>query len=441
MPRDASPVSCPTLTSAGPQDDVFRSLRQPLKAILLAGLLATLPVALSAADKHQENWSRFRGPNGAGRHRGSAVPVAWKEGEYQYRVKLPGVGHGSPIAWGDQLFLTSGEESTGKRIVSGHRRSDGQLIWRQEFSLSRHRKHALNSFASTTPAVDAHRVYCVFGSPESILLVALDHAGKELWRRDLGPFRSGHGWGASPIVHAGRVHLAIEHSGQSALLAIDAATGKTVWRHERDSKLHYATPCVHASPQGKALIFSNWSQGITAHDPDSGRQLWQANVFDKKHVESAIGSPIVAGDLVIGVCGWLGYGNEVIAVRPDGSGSAKVVYRIRRGAPLCTTPLAVDGFLFLWSDNGVVTCADLQTGKQHWRKRIGGVFYASPIAIGKRVYNVDTRGVVTVLAASAEYKVLGRSSVGEASHATPAVVGNSVYWRTFTHLVAVGPKQ
>lgn len=156
--------------------------------------------------------------------------------------------------------------------------------------------------------------------------------------------------------------------------------------------------------------------------------------------ESTIGSPVLAGDLVLGMSGWLAVRQEVIAVRQvldAGRATAEHVYTIDRGAPLCTTPLVVGPLLFLWDDDGIVTCADSQTGKVHWRKRVGGNFYASPIVAGKRVYNVSADGEVIVLAADEQYALLARNPLGESSHSTPAVAGGVMYLRTFSHLYSI----
>ena len=234
-----------------------------------------------------------------------------------------------------------------------------------------------------------------------------------------------------------------EHEGQSRLLALSTADGSIRWQVERESRVSYATPCIHKNGSRDELIFVNWHYGITAVDPASGARLWQADVFDKSHIESSIASPIIAGGLVLGVSGWLGHGNEVIAVQPPPVGSDEAprqVYRISRGAPLCTTPLVQDDLLFLWSDNGVVTAADSQTGTIHWQKRIGGTFYSSPICLDGAIYNIDVNGKVTVLKAAAEYQQLGSCSLGDPCHSTPAIGHGRLYLRTFTTLSALDPQ-
>jgi outer membrane protein assembly factor BamB len=167
-------------------------------------------------------------------------------------------------------------------------------------------------------------------------------------------------------------------------------------------------------------------------------------VFDKRHIETPIGSPVVAGDLVLGTCGWLGVRQEVVAVRPgsaDEKTKAAEVYRLDRSAPLCTTPLVQGDLLFLWSDGGMVTCADVQTGKVHWRERVPGSYYSSPVCVGERLYGVSRDGEVVVLAASKRFEVLARNPLGEGSHSTPAVADGRLYVRTFSHLISIGGKK
>ncbi|MFP6619513.1 MAG: PQQ-binding-like beta-propeller repeat protein [Pirellulaceae bacterium] len=405
--------------------------RRAGKLVVVALVLLVNPVLVG------QEWSRFRGPNGSGISPAADLPATWKPSDYHWKQPLPGRGHSSPVLWGTRLFLVSGEEATGQRFVTCLDGRSGKMLWQRVFAAETHRTHKLNNYAAATPVVDGQRLYVSWGTPEKVSVLALNHQGKTLWQRDLGPYPGGHGYGVSPIRTGKVLVLPNDQAGKSNLIALDSETGKTAWKIQRESKSAYATPCVRRSSDGtEELIFTNWEQGITAIDPETGKINWAADVFDKSHVESSIGSPVVAGNLVLGVCGWLGHGNEVVAVRPPAGhvSKATVAYRITRGAPLCTTPLVRDDLLFLWSDNGIVSCADSTTGEMYWTKRIGKMFYASPICIGKQIYNVDVDGTVVVLAASKEYQLLGRNDLGEASHSTPAVAGGGIYFRTLSQV-------
>ena len=401
------------------------------------GKLVMVMLLVLTPDVAGQEWSRFRGPNGSGISPATDPPAKWKSSDYHWKQPLPGRGHSSPVLWGTRLFLVSGEEATGQRFVTCLDGRSGKILWQRVFAAETHRTHKLNNYASATPVVDGQRLYVSWGTPEKVSVLALNHQGKTLWQRDLGPYPGGHGYGVSPIRTGKVLVLPNDQAGKSSLLALDSETGKIAWKIQRESKSAYATPCVRRSSDGTdELIFTNWEQGITAIDPETGKINWAADVFDKSHVESSIGSPVVAGNLVLGVCGWLGHGNEVVAVRPPAGhvGKATVAYRITRGAPLCTTPLVRDDLLFLWSDNGIVSCADSTTGEMYWTRRIGKMFYASPICIGKQIYNVNVDGTVVVLAASKEYQLLGRNDLGEASHSTPAVAGGGIYFRTLSQV-------
>ena len=405
-----------------------------------AGPLCLLIVLCADA----QEWTRFRGPNGSGVSDATTVPVKWTEKDYNWKVKLPGVGHSSPVLWGERIFIAAGEEETGKRLVCCLRAQDGSKVWQREFAGEKHGKHTDNSFASATPAVDERHVYVCWGTPKEFIVLALDHDGKEIWRTDLGPFRSGHGFGASPIVHDDLVVVPNDQDGKGTLLALDRKTGDLRWKVPRKSQTAtFSTPCVFQPKGGLAqLIFTSWDHGITSIDPKTGRVNWEGDIFSKGHIETSIASPIVAGDLVLGTSGWLGVKMEVVAIRPgaDQKKSPSEAYRLVRSAPLVCTPVVKDDLLFIWSDNGVVTCANVESGEVYWRERVPGSYYGSPVVVGKCVYCISREGDVIVLAASKKFELLARNRLGEGSHSTPAVAGGAMYLRTYSQLISVGGK-
>lgn len=387
-----------------------------------------------------QEWTRFRGPNGSGQSEAATIPVRWTPGDYKWRVKLPGIGYSSPVVWGERIFITSALEEDATQIIRCLKTSDGSLIWKRRFASTTHPKHQFNCYASATPALDAERVYYVFATPQKHTVMALDQAkGRELWRRDLGPFVAEHGFGASPILCDGMLILANEQDGNSSVVALDAATGEPRWKSpRRTEKAAYATPCTYRPEQGPAqLILNSWAHGISSLDPKSGKLNWDLPVFRYR----VVGSPMVAAGLIFGSCGTGGVGRQMIAVRPgnpETGEEAKVAYEITQSLPYVCTPVAYGDLLFAWFDRGVVTCLDAPTGKVHWRERIGGDYFSSPIRVRDRIYNTSRDGEMVVLAASKEYKLLARFSLEERTNATPAVSGGVMYLRTVSHLMAVG---
>lgn len=405
-------------------------------------LFACLAVALAGRTtmaSQPTEWPRFRGPNGAGVHPAARVPIVWSDEEFRWRTALSGSGHSSPVVWGGRLFVTSGDESTGARSVQGLAADSGDVVWTRTFPAAPHTTHQLNSLASATPALDGDRVYVAWGTPERIDVVALTHAGDVAWQADLGPYAAGHGFGQSLCLHDGLVILPVERGEGSYRIALRSDSGEVAWKVDCESGLHYATPCVRRGVGGDELIFVNWEQGIAGVDPQTGRTIWSADVFDKGHWEASIASPVLWEDLVIGVAGYLGHGYEAIAVDPSRD-EDRVIWKLDRGAPLCTTPLVVGDLIYFWADNGVVTCAEARTGAVQWRERVGGDFYASPVCAGNAVYNISREGEMVVLAADRRFELLARNPLGETSHATPAVVGDRMYVRTLTQILCVGAR-
>ena len=102
------------------------------------------------------------------------------------------------------------------------------------------------------------------------------------------------------------------------------------------------------------------------------------------------------------------------------------------------TPLVKDGRMYLWCDDGVVSCVRVATGDMVWRERIDGAFYASPVWVDGRLYNVSKDGEVVVIAAGDKFELLHRIPLDEPSFATPAVAGGVMYLRTSKHLFSLG---
>jgi hypothetical protein len=145
--------------------------------------------------------------------------------------------------------------------------------------------------------------------------------------------------------------------------------------------------------------------------------------------------------MVFVCCGQGGSGEWMIAVKPPTESSdAHEVYRLRQGAPQVPTAVVAGEMLFMWHDNGTVSCIDVPTGQEHWRKRLGGDCHGSPIRIGDRIFCAAMDGEVAVIAAAPRFQLLARNSLGEPTRATPAVAHDRLYIRTESSLICIGAK-
>ncbi|MBM3892265.1 MAG: hypothetical protein FJ388_24375, partial [Verrucomicrobia bacterium] len=329
--------------------------------------LAAILAFVSTARAVEGEWTRFRGPNGSGISDAVTVPATWTAGDYNWTVKLPGVGHSSPVVWGERIFVTSAEPQTAKRFVLCLRSADGRVQWQREYPSQTYKQHRDNCYAAATPAVDGAGVVVTWTTPEQVVLLALDLDGNEVWRRDLGPFVSTSGSGISPVLYEDLVVLANDQddpkldpgntkdppdpAGKSFLVAVDRKTGQTRWQVERATSFAgYGTPCVYQADDGRReLIFTSAARGMTGVDPQTGRINWELN---QKLLDRTIGSPVAASGLVFAGSGVGAAGRRCIAVRPGSrEREPQVAYEVRQGVPMVPTPLAKDGRLFLWSDN------------------------------------------------------------------------------------------
>ena len=406
-----------------------------------AALVVLMSLAARCSLARAENWPRFRGTDGAGLSAATTLPVAWTEKDYTWRVTLPGSGHSSPVVWGSRIFLTCADKRTARRTVCCLRAADGRLLWRRDYESARYRQHTFNHFASASPAADADRVYATWTAPKEVTLLALSHDGRDVWRRDLGRFAAQHGSATSPIVVGDVVVLANDQRGTSSLLALDRATGRTRWQRERRStKCAYGTPCVFRPKDGPPqLIFTSTAHGVTSVDPRTGEANWElADAFP----ERCASSPVVASGLIVGTCGVGGRGVRGVAVRPGSKGRApEIAYTLDKPLPYVVSAVTHGDLLFLWSDEGTVTCLRGATGERVWRQKLRTSFFGSPVRAGDRLYCISKKGEVFVVAAAAEFKLLARNPLGELSYATPAIANGTMYLRTLTHLIAIGGKR
>ncbi|MBC8324963.1 MAG: PQQ-like beta-propeller repeat protein [Verrucomicrobia subdivision 3 bacterium] len=353
----------------------------------------------------------------------------------QWKTPLPGTGHGSPVVWGKKIFLLCADQNTAARTVVCVNAEDGVILWNHAHAAGKHKHHKQNSFASSTPTVDGERVYFSWGTPEQLTIATYTLAGKLAWETHLGPVKGGHGFGASPILHEGLVILNNDQDGESSLIALDARTGKVKWNTPRQSKrLTYSTPVLFRDQ----LIFTNWTHGITGIDPANGKVLWENRVFPAASNERAIGSPIVAGNLVIGSCGFVTKLKHVVALRPKGK-LMEEVWRIEKSVPHIPTPLVLGENIFLWNDLGVVTCAEVATGKIRWSERAirSGKFFGSPVAADGKIYCAEASGTIVVLRGDGEFEPLAQNDLGETCHSTPAIANGAMYVRTYQTLFSI----
>jgi len=414
-------------------------------ALLALSSLAAL--SNSTLSIQAQEWTRFRGPNGTGQSEATTIPEKWTDTDVHWKRELPGSGNGSPVLWGDLLFLMSGDLESSERYLTCLAAESGQVVWRKDFPSKPHKLHLKSSYGSSTPAVDADFVYFAWSDPDHTWLRAFRHDGTEAWSIDLGPWLSMHGFGTSPMLVDDLVVVSASQESptnnsddvkpkESYVAAVERATGKLRWKTPREvGTASYSVPCLYQPANGPTqLLCTDTTSGMFSLDARSGKPLWNVPAFSKRTVSS----PVIIGDLVFGSTGSGGGGNYVSAIRLGETPS--VAYDIKSPAPYVPCIVPYGELAFLWGDNGIVRCIQAADGTIHWTERVGGNFFGSPVRVADKVYCMSEEGDAVVIAASKEFRLLGRTPLGEGSRATPAVAKGRMYLRTYSHLICIGAK-
>lgn len=442
-----------------------RGERSLMVAVTLIAL--SVPAGTVAA----QDWPSFRGPGASGVADSGAPPVAWDVtggSNVAWTTPIPGMGHSSPIVWGDRVFVTSAvplrrrseaadggpaaalpavntDEYRALEVRTPHAwrlycldRATGRIVWERTAyeGVPRVKRHAKASQASATPVTDGTRVVAMMGSEG---LYAYDMEGRLLWNRDFGRLDVGYvddptdEWGpaSSPVIHDGLVIVQNDRHRDSYVAAFDVATGEERWRVGRDEMPAWSTPVVHRGT--RTTLVTNSPRFIRGHDPATGQELWR--IPDGTQVK--VVTPVIAGDLAIVTGGYPTGGRPILGIRAS---TGEVVWRLERGSSYTPTPIVYRGILYVCVDNGVLSAYDVRTGDRLYQQRIApdsGGFSASPVAADGRLYFPSEDGVVYVVRAGREFELLARNDMGEMCLASPALTGDLLLVRTRTHVYAL----
>lgn len=408
------------------------------KGIVVLGLSLFIAAVAEAG-----NWPRFHGPNGTGVAADKDIPIQWTEKDgLLWKAALPGSGNSSPIVWGSRIFLTAATDS--ERSLVCLNAADGKIIWTASAPGVKAHINAKNSLASSTPATDGERVYTLFWNGKTVGVHAFDFDGKEIWKRDLGDFKSQHGYGASPVVYHGIVYVNNDQDGAAALLAFDAKTGKDVFQVPRQAyRACYSTPFVIEENGTTELIVVS-TAGISGYDPKTGTEAWVWKwTFDGMALRT-VGSAAYGQGIILAVAGDGRGDRHAAAIKKGSKGDVtktNLLWENKKSLPYVPSVLAQGEHMYFVNDKGFAGCADAKSGKLVWFERLNSAgVSASPVLIDGKMYVIDEKGDVFVVLADTTFKVVAKSTMGEAVFASPAVADGRLYIRGKDHLFCVGKK-
>lgn len=390
--------------------------------------------ALLAHIAHAENWPQWRGPFLNGSTTEANLPTTFSRTEnVAWATPMPGPSGATPIVWGDRVFVSTVDSAANDLLALCLDIKTGKVLWSRK--TGKDRKTPRNNMASPSPIADGKTVYFFYGTAS---LFAFDYGGQLLWQRDLerdhGYNTLMFGYSSSPLLHEGKLYIiAIRNTrrdryrsappgrADSYLLAINAKTGRDVWKQirptdARDEAQEAYSTAIPFERDGRADILVFGADYLTGHDPDTGKERWRWASYNPTHIHHwrIIPSPVVAGDIVF-VPG--PKHSRGFAIRPEGTGKLgrkQVAWTFDKHIPDASTPLVYKGSLYLLDDDSkVLTCFDPQTGEQKWqgRLRTRAVIRASLTGADDKLYIISERHEALVLAAD-RFQILHRTTMG-----------------------------
>ena len=407
------------------------------------------------------DWPQWRGPFFNGSTDERDLPVSWSKTENVAWVSpLPGPSGATPVISNSRVFVSSTIKGKPEFVALCFDARTGKELWRKPAG-SDPRKFARNNMASPSPVTDGKSVFFLYGNGT---LLGFDFDGKELWARSIekeyGNLALQYGYSNSPVLYDGKLYITVIRRDRpyrdppaagpldSFLMALDPATGKTLWKQPRktnafDEGMEAYGTLMPFARDGKIELLMTGGDFITAHDPATGQELWRFEHWHEKVRDSRVIPSLVTGEGLI--FGSRHKHNPVFALEPPtGGGAARIVWEFAAAAPDCSTPLFYEGRLYVFDGlkRKVVTCLDPKTGKTFWQGKLNArsQWWSSPTAADGRLYVISENGEVVVLqAGGTEFKVLFETQIQEPviQSSIPMADGH-LFIRTAENLYCIG---
>lgn len=392
--------------------------------LLLALTLLGLTPSFGPAREPEADWPWWRGPNRDGiADPKQQPPQKWSASDnVVWKTPLPGRGHGSPIVVGTQVFLATADHARETQELLCFDRHNGKLLWQTTVHRGGFTKggNGKSSHASSTPACDGERVFINFLHDGAIWTTALSREGKQLWQTKVADYTLHQGFGSSPAVYKSLVIVTADNKGTGAIVALDRATGKEVWRQARPKLPNYASPIILEAGGREQLLLTGCAL-VSGFEPLTGKKLWEI----KGSTEECVTSTVTDGRLMFTSGGYPR--NHVAAVHADGSGKVAWENNTRVYVP---SMLVKDGHLYAVTDAGIAMCWKCDSGKEVWKGRLGGTFSSSPVLVGDVCYATNEAGRTYLFKATpTAFEIVAENALDGEVFATPTICGGRIFLR------------
>lgn len=389
----------------------------------------------------------------------AGIPTEWNDEtgkNIAWSVPLEGMGHSTPIIGDGRIWLTAATEDGTKQYVYCLDEATGKVLHHKllfENAEPEPLGNPINTYASPSCYLEDDAVYVHFGTYGTARLDP--RTADVVWqRRDLN-VRHFRGPGSSPVVYENLLILTFDGINHQFVTALDKKTGATVWKTDRttdygdldaDGKPHrdgdlrkaFDTPLI-VMVAGRAQLISVGSKAAFGYDALTGKEIW---TLRHPNYNAAPRASYLPGLLVLNT----GSERAVLwGLRLDDTTrgdvtESHVVWERKKGNSALSSPLVIDGKVYFITGNGIAYCVDALTGEEIYQERIGGVFTASPIVAGDRIFYADEKGLTAVVRASPKYELLAENHLSDGGRASPAAAHGALYIRTFGKLYKIAAK-
>lgn len=391
---------------------------------------ASAAPALPDAAQIRANYPSFRGPfgNGVSSHRNIPVDFDGPSGKnIIWKATVPLAGYNSPVIWGNRVFISGANAQ--KREVYCIDRNSGAIIWAKAADnipgspATAPRTTEDTGLAAPSLYTDGIRVYAIFGTGD---VIAFDMEGNRVWARNLGVPDNHYGHSSSLIGWKDKLFVQYDTNRGQRLLALNVATGETVWETPRSVKISWASPIL-ANVNGKYQIILAADPTVAGYDIETGKEVWAA-----RGLMGEVGpSPAFGEGLVFATQEYA----TLMAINPA---NGQIVWKDDEYLSEVASPVVAGGMVFIATSYGVLVAYDAKTGSKLWEHDDGPGYYSSPVVADNKIFIFDIDGRMHVYALEREKKLLAESNIGAKMTSTPAFTDGRMYVRAGTTLYCIG---
>ena len=415
----------------------FSNMHPALLRITLAvGIF--LPITVTA-----DFWPEFRGPRADGHAPNAQVPLKWGPNEnVRWKSSIAGRGWSSPVVAEGKIFVTTAVESDEKISLSAIclDLGDGSAVWEEEvFSAEPHNMHAKNSQASPTPVYSEGKVFVHFGHFGTACLNAEN--GKPIWRQTSLAYSPVHGNGGSPLLFNDKLIFSCDGAENPFVVALNVNNGEIEWKTDRNVDVSrtfsFSTPLLIEVDQKPQVVIPG-SGAVISYDPSNGEEIWRCRYGEGY---SVVPRPVYDDGRVF-VCS--GFNRATLyAIRVDGKGDvtdSHIAWENSKAIPKESSPIVVDGIIYLNDDKGVLSAFDAETGEELFREKLPNTegYSASPVYASGHLFFHGGDGVTTVIKPGKRFQKVSENRIGEFGLSSFAVLEDGFLIRAESNLFRVG---